>query len=74
MIEIEKGVPIPKADVGRDAKYPFAQMEVGDSFVLKKDATTADRLNSSTKFRKKRYGEKYIQRSIGDEIRVWRVE
>ena len=30
--KIEKGIPLPKNTRGRKLKYPFAEMEVGDSF------------------------------------------
>lgn len=37
-IEIEKGVPLPeKGSASRHAKYPWARMEVGDSFVWPRD-------------------------------------
>jgi hypothetical protein len=33
MIEIEKGIPRPKHTYhGRPSKYPWAKMEIGDSF------------------------------------------
>jgi hypothetical protein len=33
MIKIEKGVPVPSA-VTRKSKYPFKEMEIGDSFFI----------------------------------------
>lgn len=38
--KIEKGVPIPRKR-GEKSKYPFSQMEVGDSFEVKVDILTS---------------------------------
>ena len=37
-IKIEKDVPMPKKTRGRDAKYDFDSMEVGDSFFVEGDS------------------------------------
>ena len=34
MFEIKKGVAIPTSIKGRPRKYPLAEMEIGDSFVV----------------------------------------
>lgn len=31
---VEKGIPVPHAARGSSSKYPFATMEVGDSFLV----------------------------------------
>ncbi len=36
MIKIDKGIEIPPENRGRKAKYPFRDMEVGDSFFIPK--------------------------------------
>jgi hypothetical protein len=38
--KIEKGVPIPRKQ-GEKSKYPFFEMEVGDSFEAKVDGNTS---------------------------------
>lgn len=40
---IEKGVPLPPVNI----KYPFAEMEVGDSFVVDADHPSAVRCEGS---------------------------
>ena len=41
-IKIEKGIPIPEADGrGRGRVYPFPEMEVGDSVLIKGKTATA---------------------------------
>jgi hypothetical protein len=64
-IKIDHDVPLP----GRiNSKYPFAEMKVGDSFVLQKTRVPAvsnwNKLHPKTKF---------ITRKISsNSIRVWR--
>jgi len=62
---IEKGVPIP-------GRFPFGEMEVGDSFVI-----TTKRQTASVAAR--RYGDKhnmkFITRQMPDgTIRCWRTQ
>lgn len=70
---IEHGVPLrPRSGgLGASAKYPFAEMTVGDSFVgpasLRKRASSA----AAAHFRK--YGRKFSIRNDGDGFRCWRV-
>ena len=67
--KIEKDVPMPTPSV----MYPFADMEVGDSFL----ANLAERPKISTYMNrhKKTTGKKFKTRKISDsECRVWRVE
>lgn len=71
--EIKKGVPIPteyKKNGGRPAKYPFDKMEIGDCIEEKKPTFIGQA--------SKRYGRKnavkFITRTVGDMVRVWRIE
>ena len=72
MYEIEKSVPVPpkdKSHAGRPAKYPFAQMAVGDSVEVPAKARTAVHAYAT------RTGKRFITRRASDTtIRVWRVE
>jgi hypothetical protein len=84
MFEVEKNVPMPPVYAGRNAKYPFADMEVGDSFAIPLDGVPAmnggDRavatLRSSAIQRSKRHGGKYAVRTDREVgvARCWRVE
>lgn len=74
---IEKNIPIPER---RAAKfiYPFAEMEIGDSFlvpILKEDMKMKrSRITSSINNGRKRTGYKFTSRYLEAEggIRVWR--
>lgn len=76
MYEIEKGVQIPDSrwQRGRPRKYPFSEMEVGDSFVVqpterKPAITSADQW---AKYHKN--GAKFVSRFVDGVVRIWRVE
>lgn len=72
MINIDRGVPIPPPLImGRQPKYPWRQMQVGDSFfVAKKKA----RFTSTISRMKKKSGMQFIARPEGEGTRVWRTE
>ncbi len=84
MFEIEKGVPIPAARPagkgGRDSKYPFRELETGDSFVvpINGDAAEARRLRVNLMTRCNKYGKsmgrRFTTRLVPEGVRVWRVE
>jgi len=66
-IKIEKGIPSPN----RGSNYPFAQMEIGDSFVAPK------KLRYSLSFYQSRHGMKFSSSNKGvpeGMIRIWRIE
>jgi len=76
MIAIEKGVPITDQrgvgkSTGRPAKYPWAAMEIGDSF---KAEVAPDALRASASGYGKRNGARFIVRKDGSGSRAWRVE
>jgi hypothetical protein len=71
IIEIEKGVPIPPPKGGA-VKYPFADMEIGDSFAAPgvPDRTLRPQVSkANTRFP----GRRFVCRAIGGLLRVWRV-
>lgn len=76
MKKIEKGFPIPVIDEssrGRPYKYPWLDMEVGDSFLIE-DSTPAY-VYSLIKNRERVDGRKYVRKAQGDsDVRVWRVK
>lgn len=74
-MKIDKGVPIPEKK-NKESKYPFDQMEVGDS-ALMEDYTPENmrKLNSIIYYyTSKNKGKKFTQRQEGDKIRVWRIK
>lgn len=85
---IEDGVPVPAASrfnpggarpgAGRKAKYPFAKLGVGQSFLVLLDETRpkwtlrATLANSARQWGV-RHGGKFVVRKVDDGFRVWRV-
>ncbi len=63
MIKIDKNIEIPK-------KYPFENMEIGDSFEVSKESP----VNYSSYLYGKKHNKKFIVKTIGDKKRVWRIK
>ena len=85
---IDEGIPIPPKHGGgstRQPKYPFAQMEVGDSFAIplgdkkvKGTYTSAMRLRSAATNFKRRNDDNtwdFTVRTLVEEglVRIWRI-
>ena len=69
MVQIETGVPIP---VGVRRSYPYREMSVGDSFWVEGIGL---QVVMNTNYRwGKRLGRKFIARTDGPGVRVWRVD
>lgn len=70
---IEKGVPAPRTRP--HPKYPFRQMEVGDSFFYA--GGTAQQLRAASNYYRIRYGLRFVARAaVADGAygaRCWRV-
>lgn len=76
MYEIEKGIEIPKLE-----KYPYKQMEVGDSFFVPvKENQTIDSLQSGLKACTRTYvlvnklDFEFATRRVEGGVRVWRTK
>jgi len=75
---IEKGIPVPKVEGrGRRGKYPFADMEPGDSVffpgeVIKGKAYMAAMNHASG--RDKRFVARRVRENDTAGIRIWRME
>jgi hypothetical protein len=67
-IRIEKNIPMPV--VKKQNKYPFAEMEVGDSFFVKGVKEATIRAYSHVQARK--LNRTYIVRAENEGVRVWR--
>jgi hypothetical protein len=71
-IRIEKNVALPPPQVGRPPTYPFAAMEIGDSFLMRIEAK--DRVREAAQaWRRRHEGWNYRTRIEADGIRVWRI-
>lgn len=67
--KIDKGIPFPSDR----SKYPFEDMEVGDSFVVHPD-NAGNANSSSAAYAKKCPGVKFRMRKQSEtETRIWRV-
>lgn len=82
---LAKGVPLPPAQAGGGkAKYPWADMEVGDAFFT--EGAKIETFYTLTNSANKKYGRKFAARKIADGgifgpefsgkpgVGVWRVE
>jgi hypothetical protein len=67
IVDIEKGIPIPSNGLKARSKYPWSTMEIGDSFVGPKSLT------GQAHHRGLLTGMKYVTRTEGDKVRVWRT-
>ncbi len=71
MVKIDKSVPIPQ---GRSShsKYPWRELQVGDSFFVK-DKEASDLSGYFAPLRRK-YGLRFVSRTVDGGVRIWRVE
>ena len=70
-IRIEKGVPIPNGD--RIRKYPFGNMQVGDSAFFPGEKVNG-RAYRASRSMGTRNNTKFVARPEADGIRIWRTE
>lgn len=76
-IEIDKDVPIAKSKRGgpRRIKYPWYDMEAGDSFFVSKDnMPKRGRANLSSMAHKNLGKGNYRTAIEGDGVRVWKIK
>lgn len=77
MYNIEKCIPIPPQgrSPGPPSKYPWAQMEVGDSFFVPgaPPKGVAKQLKSAASQQATRHGRRYATRLVEGGVRVWRI-
>ncbi len=74
MFKIEKGIPIPER-AGKNNKYPWRAMEVGDSFEIPSEKVASCRFAAS--YFSKRNGGAYkftIRQQDNGTHRCWRIE
>ena len=75
MIHVDQNIPLPeKTYRGRDAKYPFRQLNVGESFCLP-DLATVPSIRACVGYYRQRYGLNFtVRRTTEGGVRVWRTE
>ena len=77
MIQIDKNVEMPKSErkgyKKRESKYPFAVMEVGDSFLVPAEMNFLNLRQAIMRRKKTTPNEKYKTRQTKEGRRVWRI-
>ncbi len=72
MIKVEKNIRIPETSAkGRPSIYPFATMDVGDSFFL--DGKAVASISPVAASHGQKYGKKFTCRTVEGGVRVWRI-
>ena len=69
-MKIEKGIPAPPAPAQRS--YPFAAMEIGDSFFVE-CASPCRSVRVQASKQSKRLGRTFTVRATEGGVRVWRT-
>jgi hypothetical protein len=76
MYKVES-VELPQAK-GRQTKYPFKTLEVGESFLIiaspAEMTKTQRKMSALSVVSGKRYGKKFITRRMEDGVRIFRIE
>jgi len=69
-VKIDKDVPIP-THITKIPKYPWREMEIGDSFLLETKESGATFAGQASK---RLHPKKSISRKTDEGYRVWRVK
>ena len=74
-IKIDRNIPLPESRRNGDPyrKYPFREMEVGDSFLFPK-AIGVNTARSNIAQTSRRLGRKFVIRQTERGVRCWRTE
>ena len=70
--KIEKGFPIPLPCKRGKAKYPWRELEVGDSFFVA-GAKSVIIASSANGFAARHPGLNFVCRQVEGGVRVWRI-
>jgi hypothetical protein len=71
-IEDEHAIPAARQHNGRREKYPWSQLDVGQSFFVEGVALRS--MSSTASHAGRRNGKKFIARDAEGGVRVWRYE
>lgn len=80
-MKIEQNIPLPgrSTDNANAAKYPFAKLTPGDSFLIpmpadpKKARAKRGSISGLMLYHARKRGAKYASRRLADGLRVWRI-
>lgn len=71
-MRVESGIPYRDGRKdGRKPKYPWAEMQVGDSFFV--DDVSANTMRHNAKYQSGKTGKTFKAAIEGDGVRVWRL-
>ena len=73
MLAIEKDIPIPAKCEHQPRKYPFKEMEIGDSFFTPATIASPTTIRSAANYNSKLLGRQFTSRIEGEGTRIWRV-
>ena len=74
---IEKGIPVPPPRHGTSqsnaarTKYPWADMDIGDSFLVRDKSQNA--MATTASYHAKKLGRNFRAANVEGGVRVWRV-
>ena len=71
-IENDHAIPAGRQHKGRREKYPWSEMDVGQSFFVKDVEPRS--MSSTASHAGRRNGKKFIARESEGGVRVWRIE
>lgn len=71
MIPIDKNIPIPEHLGKYRSKYPFKDMEIGDSFFTEAEGSAS---NGNINFKPKRFLSRRSYENSVKGHRIWRIE
>jgi hypothetical protein len=79
MIQVDRGIPVPEVKLRpkprarkEKCKYPWHEMQIGDSFLVK-DHRPSCSIQAMASDRGKRDGRKYTTRVTTKGVRIWRI-
>ena len=70
-MKIEKNIPVPESTRAR--KYPFLEMDVGDSVYFEGEKING-RAYRAAMTTGRRWNQKFVARKENEGIRIWRAE
>ena len=65
---VSKKIAVPTVGAGRDPKYPFPHLEIGESF----EVATVNEKNAARK-RFETRNQRIVTRSTDNGFRIWRI-
>ena len=71
-IIVESGIPIPARPKPANARYPFDELAVGDSFPVPGDVTP-NAMRATARYHAKKLGRAFTVRTDGASYRLWRT-